>query len=168
MKTNWNRLFLVVFCLVLLTACSRSTSSTGEGNFLPPTSIPLPTSAPTPLATSTQPVDCVNTLSFDSDITIEDGTEVKPGQEIDKRWQVRNNGSCDWNDQYSIRLIAGEPMGSPESQALFPARSGSAAVIRMVLTAPTEPGNYRSAWQAYTPDGQPFGDPFYIEIVVKE
>ncbi len=27
-------------------------------------------------------------------------------------------------------------------------------------------GTYRSAWQAYDPDGLPFGDPFFIEIEV--
>jgi hypothetical protein len=40
-------------------------------------------------------------------------------------------------------------------------------VLRMVFTAPQEAGTYRSAWQAYDPDGGPFGDPFYIEIVVE-
>jgi len=166
---NWNKLFLVILLPgIFLASCSRSTSQQGGANFLPPTALPQPTSAPTSAVTATQPVDCTNTLSFDSDITIPDGTEVKPGQEIDKRWQVRNNGSCDWNDQYSIHIIAGESMGSPEVQALFPARSGSAAVIRMILLAPAEPGTYRSAWQAFTPDDQPFGDPFYIEIIVKE
>jgi hypothetical protein len=166
---NWNKVFLVFLILgILTTSCSRTTNQQGEGNFLPPTALPQPTTAPTTAIPATQPVDCTNTLSFDSDITIPDGTEVKPGQEIDKRWQVRNNGSCDWNDQYSIHIIAGESMGSPEVQALFPARSGSAAVIRMMLTAPSEPGTYRSAWQAYNPDDQPFGDPFYIEIIVEE
>jgi hypothetical protein len=130
--------------------------------------MPDPTTLPTQSVTPPPSVGCTNTLSFDSDITIPDGTEVKPGEELDKRWQVRNNGSCDWNDKYSIHLIAGETLGSPDVQSLFPARSGSAAVIRMMLKAPVEPGTYRSAWQAYNQEEQPFGDPFYIEIVVKE
>lgn len=159
---------LVLLPGLVLTSCSRSTTNNGGGSFLPPTAIPVPTSLPTQSVTPTPSVGCTNTLSFDSDITIPDGTEVKPGEELDKRWQVRNNGSCDWNDKYSIHLIAGESLGSPEVQSLFPARSGSAAVIRMMLKAPVEPGTYRSAWQAYNLDEQPFGDPFYIEIVVKE
>jgi hypothetical protein len=101
------------------------------------------------------------------DITIPDGTIVKPGEALDKRWQVRNNGSCDWTDKFTLRIIAGDPLGSPDSQALYPARAGSAAVIRMMLTAPNDTGSYRTAWQAYNPDGKPFGDPIYIEIVVK-
>lgn len=101
------------------------------------------------------------------DITIPDGTEVKPGDELDKRWQVRNNGTCDWDDRYKIRRIAGDPLGSPEEQALYPALAGSSAIIRMVLKAPAEVGTYRSAWQSFDPSGNAFGDPFFIEIVVK-
>ena len=39
-----------------------------------------------------------------------------------------------------------------------------AVIIRIVFTAPTEPGKYTSTWQAYGPDGQPFGD--YISILI--
>ena len=51
------------------------------------------------------------------DITIPDGTEVKPGEELDKRWQIRNNGTCDWTSKYTLQLIFGEAMGSPQEQA---------------------------------------------------
>jgi hypothetical protein len=36
-----------------------------------------------------------------------------------------------------------------------------------VFKAPSEPGSYRSAWQAYNPQGEPFGDPFFIDFVVE-
>ena len=51
-------------------------------------------------------------------------------------------------------------------QALFPARSDTEVVIRMNFIAPEEPDTYRSAWQTFGPDGEPFGDPFFIEIIV--
>lgn len=166
---SWRNYILLSFVPgLMIAACSRATTTSGGSSFIPPTVAPLPTSTAAPVSTPTSSIDCTDTLSFESDITIPDGTEVKPGQELDKRWQVRNNGSCDWNEKYSIHLIAGEALGSPSIQSLFPARSGSAAVIRMVLTAPSEAGTYRSAWQAYNLADQPFGDPFYIEIVVKE
>jgi hypothetical protein len=151
-------------------ACSRTSSrtSTTPDSFLPPTvepsATPLP---PTDVPKPTQTADCTNTLSYDKDITIPDGTEVKPGQDLDKRWQVRNNGTCDWNDKYTLQLIAGDAMGSPTVQALYPARSGSEAIIRVQLKAPTDPKTYRSAWQAYDAAGDAFGDPIYIDIVVK-
>lgn len=57
-------------------------------------------------------------------------------------------------------------MGLPTEQALYPARAGSNLVIRMLLTAPEEPGIYRSAWQAVDPQGEAFGDIIYVEIQV--
>jgi len=80
---------------------------------------------------------------------------------------VQNSGNCNWDERYRLRLIAGPAMQASEEQALFPARSGTRAIIQVVFQAPAEPGTYRSAWQAYNPDGQPFGDVIFIDIVVK-
>jgi hypothetical protein len=105
-------------------------------------------------------------LAFLEDITIPDGTVVSPGEVLDKRWLVENNGSCNWNAGFGLQLIAGPEMGAHSEQALFPARSGSQAEIAIVFTAPVEPGSYRSAWQAQDAQGVLFGDPIFIEIVV--
>jgi hypothetical protein len=110
---------------------------------------------------------CTNSLWFLSDITIPDGSVVQPGERLDKRWQVQNNGTCNWDEDYQVRLIAGPGMGVPVQQALVPALSGTEVDIRMVFIAPQESGSYRSAWQAYDPQEQPFGDPFFIDIVVE-
>jgi hypothetical protein len=100
------------------------------------------------------------------DLTIPDGTQVAPGQIIDKRWRVENVGDCNWNEFYRLRLVAGPDLGSPSEQALYPARSGTQAMIRAFFVAPAEPGVYRSAWQAYDPQGRPFGDTVFIQIIV--
>lgn len=86
---------------------------------------------------------------------------------MDKRWEVENTGNCNWDDHYRLRLIAGPDLGAQKEQALFPARSGSRAAIRILFKAPVEPGAYRSAWQAFDAQGEPFGDPFFIDIVVQ-
>jgi len=167
---NLNRLWIPGIFLfgMILSACERSTSvATDAEGFVAPTIAATEVIAQEPVGETPVPAaECENVLSFDKDITIPDGTEVTPGEAIDKRWQVRNNGSCDWTEQYTVRLISGPDLGAPESQGLYPARSGSMAIITMALTAPTEEGTYRSAWQAYTPDDVAFGDPFYIEIMV--
>jgi hypothetical protein len=93
---------------------------------------------------------------------------VSPGEDLDKRWQVENNGTCNWEADYRVRHIAGPTMGVPSEQAIYPALSGTQAVIRMVFQAPEETGTYRSAWQAYDPQGVPFGDPIFIEVVVSD
>jgi hypothetical protein len=114
---------------------------------------------PTPL--------CTDNLRFLADLTIPDGTVVAPGDALDKRWQVENSGTCNWDERYRLKLIAGPELGVPAEQALFPARSGTQMVINILFTAPSDPGTYRSAWQAYNPQGAAFGDPFFIEVLVQ-
>ncbi|MBE0696250.1 MAG: hypothetical protein IH586_04945, partial [Anaerolineaceae bacterium] len=90
-----------------------------------------------------------------------------PDSTLDKRWEVENSGNCNWDEKYRVRLIAGPELSAQKEQALYPARSGTRAVIRFIFKAPLEPGSYRSAWQAYDPNGEPFGDPFFIDIIVQ-
>jgi hypothetical protein len=110
---------------------------------------------------------CTDSLKFIEDITIPDGTIVSAGQSIDKQWRVQNDGSCDWDSSYHLKLVSGDPLGTPAEMALFPARAGAEAVIQMALTAPQEPGTYHTAWQAYRPDDTPFDQAIYVEIVVQ-
>ncbi len=139
--------------------------------FLPPTRIP-PQAQPAvnPPAGSTAPpaLNCEDHLTYLSDLTIPDGSQVQPGETLDKRWEVRNSGSCNWDKRYSLRLVAGDRLGADEQLALYPARSGTDAVIRILFQAPPNPGSYRSAWQAFCPAGEPFGDPIYLDIEVTE
>lgn len=91
---------------------------------------------------------------------------MAPGQVIDKRWEVRNSGSCNWDQRYSLRLTSGDPMGAEQTVPLYPARAGSDATLRIIFTAPPAPGVYECHWQAVNPDGTPFGDAFYMQILV--
>jgi len=159
--------------LLQLTACQPTRQAVNPADaapFVPPTLIP-----PTPVATATlaafshstsSPVDCENGLTFLSDATIPDGTQVEPGSTLDKRWEVENSGTCSWNEKYRLKLIAGDALGAASEQALFPTLAASTTTLRITFQAPTEPGNYRSAWQAFDPAGEAFGDPFFIDFVV--
>ena len=167
-------LFALIWIALGLVACADRTG--GQPNFyLPPTA-----AAPAPLQpTATQPAPaviptlplptpaCRDGLTFLGDLNVPDGTITFPGQVVDKRWLVENSGACNWNAGYRFKLVEGSAMGVPSEQAVYPARSGMRSEIRMLFTAPSEPGLYRSAWQAYNPQGQPFGDPFFIEIIVE-
>lgn len=132
--------------------------------------ITTPTASPTlppiesPIATALP--SCTDSLTYLEDLTIPDGSLVDPGEQLDKRWQVENSGTCNWDASYRLRLISGSEMGAITEQSLYPARSGTQATIRIVFTAPTEPGIYQSAWQAYDPQGNSFGDPIYIQIII--
>lgn len=121
------------------------------------TSPPLPSPSP----------ECTSSLLFLEDLSIPDGTSVSPGDQLDKRWLVQNNGTCNWERGFGLQLIAGPAMGASREKALFPARSGTQAEIQILFTAPQEQGTHRSAWQAHDPQGRLFGDPIFIEVIVE-
>jgi hypothetical protein len=137
-----------------------------------PRIIPLPTpvaEAPTvTLAPPTPAGDCTNSLKYVTDLTFPDGTLVTAGQTIEKQWRVENNGTCNWDSRYRMKLMTGySALGAPEEVALYPARSGAQGTLSILFIAPFSPGLFQSAWQAYSPKGEPFGEPVYIMIVVQ-
>ncbi len=174
------RILLIYLCLMGIAAgCSALSRDKQEAVYLPPTraiaafppiiqatATPIPEQAPTQAVTSTINPPCTDNLLYLEDQTIPDGSLVSAGEVLDKRWFVENNGSCNWGKDYRLKLISGFDLGALPEQGLYPARSGTQAAIRIVFTAPAEPGVYRSAWQASNPAGQPFGDPIYIEVQV--
>jgi hypothetical protein len=164
------------FLVILLSACAGQTTPT---LYSPPTKespLNVPSQTPAsefeaePGTPSPQPspsLACSAGLTYLEDTTIPDGTLVAQGEILDKRWLVENSGSCNWDDRFSLRLIAGPSMTNQPEYALFPARSGTQAEIHILFTAPQEPGVHRSAWQAFDPQGEIFGDPIFIEVVVQ-
>jgi hypothetical protein len=171
--------------LVLLALCScnspgnqSKSSPSSVSLYLPPTpaysvyapatqTIPnLPENTPSLIVATPIPT-CVDSLVFIEDLTIPDGSTTNPGEQLDKQWRVENAGTCNWDSSYRMQLIAGPALQAPSEQALYPARSGSRATIRIIFTAPAEPGRYRSAWQAVSPQGILFGDPIFIEFIVE-
>ena len=128
-----------------------------------PTALPLDTPRPQPTSGP-----CTNDSEFVSDATIPDGTQVASGETLDKRWRVRNTGTCDWGSGYTLVFISGQQMGAEEVNGLYPARAGAEVEISLLFTAPTEPGEHTTTWRMYAPQGQPFGDVLYMTIVVAE
>ena len=176
-----SKLLAVISTLIFLSACSPAPTATP---FRPPTapaplieptfiiqptqdvvvveSTPLPTIFPT-----VNPADCSNDLSFLEDLTIPDNMFATFGLALDKQWLVENSGTCHWNSAYRLRNVGGASLGAPEEIALFPARAGTQATLRILFTAPFAEGVYESAWQAMDANGNPFGDPIYIRIAVQ-
>lgn len=174
------KLFILLLALTATSACSALSTATP---FIPPTNqaplieptlifiptqvatvqnieIPLPTILPT-----IDQSDCVNNLSFVEDITIPDNSFASFGSSIDKQWLIENSGTCNWNSAYRLRHTGGAVLGAPEEIALFPARSGTQVTIQIIFTAPFEEGVYETAWQAFDPNGFPFGDLIYMRIL---
>lgn len=169
----------ILLLAFLLAACGDGRQANTPVPFRPPTleaaATPLPTFPPEsfienpPVETPapTLAPQCTNGLYYIEDLTIPDGSVVAPGTILDKRWQVQNTGTCNWDERYRLKEIAGPELGAVSEQRLYPARSGNEITIRIQFTAPAEAGEYRSAWQAYDPEDRPFGDPFFIQVVVQ-
>jgi len=175
-KSVYLSIFIILGGIILILVCSGCQ---------PDSSLPTPTQVPfffAPTAglnmesagsaslepTRTPRPNCSNKLTFIRDISIPDGTEVRTGQPITKRWLVENTGSCDWQKAYQLLLISGLKLGADDTQFLYPARRSSRAVLEIVFTAPDSPGRYNTWWQAADPSGNRFGDPFYMDIVVSD
>lgn len=173
-----NRIMILLPGMFMAAACGPQAVSTP---FRPPTMIPptqpLPTTTPvsaiiftpaepTAALTSTPEGPCTNDLTFLSDATIPDGTSFTPGASIDKQWLVQNSGTCNWNGEYRLVYVGGDPLGAANEQAMFPAKAGAQATLQIQFIAPDAAGDYASTWRAQDADGNLFGDPVTIVIVV--
>ncbi|HEX8990779.1 MAG TPA: NBR1-Ig-like domain-containing protein [Anaerolineales bacterium] len=167
---------LLSFLTFFAAACTPQATPT---IFIPPTAAAAPTQAvtaipasptatlaPTATPVPPTPTPCTNNLSFVHDITVPDGTSVLPGELVDKQWLVTNTGSCNWDSSYRLKFLTGDAMGAPTEQALYPARAGAQATLRIVFHAPKDAGNYATAWQAVAPDGTAFGEAVYMQVNV--
>ena len=171
----------VFLIFVILSACSPASTPTpfrpptAEAPLIEPTFIIQPTqeilvieSSPLPtIFPTTNPADCANDLTFLEDLTVPDNMFATFGLVLDKQWLVENSGTCNWNSAYRLRNIGGAALGAPEEIALYPARAGTRATLRVLFTAPFTEGVYESAWQAIDTNGNSFGDPIYIRIAVQ-
>jgi hypothetical protein len=124
---------------------------------------PIPTAAPT---SSLNSPDCVDDFTFINDLNYPDGTEVSHASIIQKQWIVQNSGTCTWTSGYTIRNVDGPAMSANPSQALTSAVPGSQVTIAITFIAPTQPGEYKSSWQAFNPSGQSFSKSLWIDIIV--
>jgi hypothetical protein len=179
------RKLAILIPLLLLTACGASAStptppaatSTDVPLNVPPPTATTAAATPTPepgftlipatpnLPTDT-PVPCTNDAVFVADVTIPDNSQILPGAPIDKRWQIRNSGTCDWNADYRIAFFEGNQMNASGEHALYPARAGQNGVVQIEMIAPDVPGEYMGRWQLREPGGRPFGQVLFIKIVV--
>jgi len=182
----------ITYCALLLLALAACGPAVTPTYFIPPTapnlqptaadnsiafitSTPMiivlngtPTIEPNPTSELPSPTpECTNVLTFLEDVTIPDGSLVAAEATFVKQWRIQNDGSCDWDSSYLLKLVSGDPLGAPTETVLYPARAGTEAIIEMTLTAPAEPGLYHTVWQAFDPEGVPFEQAIYVDFVVE-
>jgi len=126
----------------------------------------IPNTPNTALPPTETPTPCNNDAVFTADVTVPDNSQLLPGAPIDKRWQIQNTGTCNWDSRYRISFFEGNQLNAAGESAIYPAKAGAPATLQVSMTAPDVPGNYTGRWQLRDPDGKPFGPVLFIKIVV--
>jgi hypothetical protein len=145
----------------------------------PPTNTPSPSPFPTlpppsPAATfsfaSSTPAgggaSACDNATFVSDVTIPDGTTLKPGEKFTKTWRMYNSGSCNWTIGYKWLFVSGEALGGATTVLAAQVNSGSQTDISVGLTAPTNNGTFKGYWRMQNAGGVSFGNQPWVEIKV--
>jgi murein DD-endopeptidase MepM/ murein hydrolase activator NlpD len=105
---------------------------------------------------------------WDADVTIVDGSIMKPGERFRKTWRIRNAGTTTWASGYTMAFFDKEKMGDGQSVPLPAAAPGQLVEVSVDLTAPQQTGLKRSTWMPRTPQGEYFPHEMYAEIDVRQ
>jgi hypothetical protein len=145
---------------------AATTQASGDGT---------PTITPTPKASVTAAAKLCDQAEPGTpiDVTIQDDTQMLPGQTFTKVWRLRNSGTCTWSKDYSIAVFSGESMDAPSSVPLpNKVEPGGSMDISVDLVAPGTAGSYQGNWKLRNASGTWFGigpggsSPFWVRIKV--
>lgn len=127
---------------------------------------------PTSQATAALNDEC-NSLTFEGDASIPDGTVLKPGFDFKKEWSVRNSGNCTWDDGYALIYIGGstpnlDPINFEFKKSGDFVSPGEGINLGINLTTPCTPGKYEGHWRMHSDSGYYFGTVLSVYVEVKE
>jgi len=126
---------------------------------------------PSPTPTEAPDVEgedgCVLRAAYVADVTIPDNSKIEKGKAFVKTWRIRNSGTCAWAEGTKFVYVSGETFGAPASVDVPSTAVNAQVDISVSMTAPVEPGTYRSNWQLQDPTGKAYGGIFYVQIVVE-
>lgn len=103
-----------------------------------------------------------------ADVTIVDGSIMKPGERFRKTWRIRNAGTTTWSTGYTMAFFDHNRMDAVQSIPLPQATPGQVVEVSVDLTAPQQTGLVRSTWMQRNAQGQFFPHAMYAEIDVRQ
>jgi len=107
-------------------------------------------------------------MSFLSDVTMPDGSEVTAGETFNKVWRLSNSGHHTWplGCRLSLESNTGERLSSVETIEIpGEVPPGSAVTISVEMEAPKKSGRHVSYWRMHGPTGQAFGNRIWVDII---
>ncbi len=133
-----------------------------------PTAIPSFTPIPVIGGVATAPAQVCKNSVFVADVTIPDGTVMKPGQKFTKIWSVQNTGFCAWDEGFGIVFWAGDSM-SGQNDFFSPGeivKPDGVVDMAIEMRAPWTAGEYIGHWVMIDDIGQTFGTDLVVYIKV--
>ncbi|MGB7540138.1 MAG: NBR1-Ig-like domain-containing protein [Anaerolineales bacterium] len=103
---------------------------------------------------------------FVEDVTIPDGTVLKPGDLFNKTWRFKNTGTCSWTTSYAIGYAYGAVMHGSETKLPKSVSPGYTVDITVKFTAPAVNCWYGSWWRLKNARGDYFGDFVFVSVIV--
>ena len=105
--------------------------------------------------------------------TLPDKSVVGVGKNFTKAWEIKNTGTCTWDEGYVFAFqpdlsstgIEGYDIVINNSDEFTKPNHSQSFIVK--LTAPTTPGEYKGYWKLKADDGTYFGPLVYFDIVVK-
>src|SRR5947209_1507892 len=113
-------------------------------------------------------------MTFITDVTIPDNTQISAGATFTKTWRLQNSGTTTWSN-YTAVFISNPTSGNPSinlnasgatSVSVPTTTAGQTVDLSISMRAPSNPGTYYSYWQLQNASGTRFGVQFYVKIVV--
>ncbi|MFN8434698.1 MAG: NBR1-Ig-like domain-containing protein [Anaerolineales bacterium] len=140
-----------------------------KAGYVPPTMTETPAITQTPTFAVTIDPNCLDSAVLVRDVTIPDGTQMKPGEKFTKTWEFINNGDCPWYG-YTIKFAAGDQMNAPLSAPIPDTLLKKSVQVSVDLTAPTTNGSFTGYFTLNNPIGKdvPIGieKTFWVKITV--
>jgi len=139
---------------------------------LPTATVGIGLFTPLPSATAfglpTQPGSQCDNAVFVEDITVSDGTTMKPGEDFTKVWRIKNSGTCAWDEGYSLAFAAGDPLDGQawviKNRKDF-VEAGATVDIGIKMTAHIALGDYTGSWRMKNDRGYFFGE--LVSVIIK-
>lgn len=144
------------------TATETVTLTPGPATQLPQTAVPTNN----PFESTPTQIPCDDAI-WVADVTVPDGTQMTPGQDFVKTWRIRNTGSCTWGTGYTVIYAFGERMGGIAEPITGAVAPGEEVEISVRFKAPDNTGQYSSTWRMANASNFPFGENFFVLIVVR-
>jgi hypothetical protein len=115
--------------------------------------------------------ECNNSI-YVADITIPDGSVLKPGEDFTKIWRIQNTGNCKWDEGYRLVFIGGDQKIDPVNFEFKLSKDfvepGKTTDIGIPLTAPLAEGKYQGTWRMQSDGGFYFGQIVSVYFEVKK